>query len=204
MRLPLRPPVRPSATRPAVRRAPEPARSGHRRRPRLLAGALATAAAALAACGAVGGVAPPPSESLQAGIYGGGTIPPSTATVSASPSASATSSPVSVGTAAPGGPCNSCGTKVTGATPAATVDATDQDVFAPETVTVKVGDVVEWKDTGVQSHTVTFSGDSAINDSLLKSGDTWEIRFTKAGSFHYVCLFHEALGMVGTVIVSSS
>lgn len=177
--------------------------SGKRGRPRLLAASLAVAAIALAACGALGSVAPPPSESLQAGIYGGGTIPPSTA-ASASPTPTASATPTSVGTAAPGGPCNACGTKVTGVTPAVTVQATDQDVFDPETVTIKVGDVVEWKDVGLQSHTVTFSGDAAISDSLLKSGQTFEIRFTKAGSFHYECLFHLALGMVGTVVVSAS
>jgi plastocyanin len=203
MGLPLRAPGRHATPVPPPPAAPSAA-DGRRRALRLLLTALAFVAAALSACGEAGGVAPPPSESLQAGIYGGGTIPPSTAaTATATPSTTASASPASVGTAAPGGPCNGCGTKVTGATPAATVEANDQDRFAPETVTVNVGQVVEWKDVGVQSHTVTFSSDPSISDNLMKTGQTWEIRFTKAGSFSYVCLFHEALGMIGTVIVSA-
>jgi plastocyanin len=201
MRLPLHRLARLAIASPASGTEFAPARTGRRHHLRLAA-ALAVAAAGLAGCGAAAGVAPPPSESLQAGMYGGGTIPPATASVS--PSSTTSASPTAAATAAPGGPCNACGTLVTGVTAAATVDATDQDVFAPATVTVKVGDVVEWKDTGLQSHTVTFSGDSAISDSLMKSGQTWEIRFTRAGSFRYECLIHLALGMVGTVVVSSS
>ncbi|MGA8015110.1 MAG: plastocyanin/azurin family copper-binding protein [Candidatus Dormiibacterota bacterium] len=84
------------------------------------------------------------------------------------------------------------------------VDATDQDVFSPETVTIKVGQVVEWKNTGIQTHSVTFTSDSGISDALLTSGKTWEIKFTKAGSFAYECTFHVTLGMIGTVVVTSS
>jgi plastocyanin len=107
------------------------------------------------------------------------------------------------GTSSSGSSCTSCGTVVHGVTPTVVVDATDGDVFSPQTVSVKVGDVVEWKNTGIQTHTVTFGSDQAISDANLAAGQSWEVKFTQAGSFGYVCVIHQALGMVGTVNVSA-
>ncbi len=174
--------------------------------PRPLAAIAAVAACLLTACGATSSIPVEPSESLA-------TTPTiseaatSASSAAATPSPSATSSPSATPSSGPpvkGGPCNGCGTVANGSTPAAVVDATDQDVFSPETVTIKVGQVVEWKNTGIQSHSVTFTSDSAISEALLSSGKTWEIKFTKAGSFAYECTFHVALGMIGTVVVTSS
>ncbi|HYA00764.1 MAG TPA: plastocyanin/azurin family copper-binding protein [Candidatus Binatia bacterium] len=106
------------------------------------------------------------------------------------------------GSSSSGGQCTSCGT--VGSGPAAvTVDATDADKFQPATVDIKVGQIVKWTNTGSQAHTVTFTSDGAISDSDLTSGQTFEVKFTQAGSWGYECTFHVALGMTGTVTVSA-
>ncbi len=114
-----------------------------------------------------------------------------------SPSAGVSSSGTS------SGGCDNCGVVVNGATPTVTVAANDQLAFSPKTVSIKVGDVVKWVNTGITTHSVTFNSDSAITKNILSAGQTWEVKFTKAGSFPYVCTFHQALGMVGTVIVAA-
>jgi plastocyanin len=162
---------------------------------------LVVAGCTLAACGETVTAPPEPSESLAAPAVAA--QPSATSSPSPSPSPSPTPTATSSGPATKGGPCNACGTVAHGGTPAAVVDATDQDTFNPSTVTVTVGQIVEWKDTGIQSHTVTFQQDPSISDNLLQANQTWEIQFTKAGSFAYICVFHQSLGMIGTVVVTS-
>lgn len=118
-----------------------------------------------------------------------------------SPSASVAPSGSSTGSKTA---CNQCGTVVQGVTPTVTVDASDQDVFSPKTAHIKVGDVVEWKNTGVQTHSVTFDADPSITKATLNGGQTFEVKFTKAGNFYYYCTFHLSLGMTGYIDVASS
>jgi plastocyanin len=119
------------------------------------------------------------------------------------PSPAATSSNGSGGTGSGNGSsCNQCGSLVHGATPTVTVDATDQDQFSPKTTHLKVGDIVEWKNTGVQTHSVTFS-DASITDPTLNGGQVFEVKFTKPGNFYYYCTFHLSLGMTGYIDVAS-
>ena len=97
--------------------------------------------------------------------------------------------------------------------------------FDPVEITVSVGDTVVWANTSSRGHTVT-AYDSGIPDEaeffasggydsteaardafgselggLIESGDTWSHTFEVAGEYEYVCLPHEASGMVGTVVV---
>src|SRR3989442_6144184 len=71
--------------------------------------------------------------------------------------------------------------------------------FTPQTVTIQVGDTVVWSNGG-GSHTVTgdgadpFCGSGAVPVSCSET-------FMNAGSFPYHCNFHQAFGMVGTVMV---
>ena len=92
------------------------------------------------------------------------------------------------------------GTLVNGGTAAQVVDATGSLTFSPATISIKVGDVVEWKNVGSVTHTVTFDTDNSISTSNLAPGATFEVKFTKAGSFPYACTIHP--GMDGTVKVS--
>ena len=94
---------------------------------------------------------------------------------------------------------------VAGTTVAGTVDATVQETvngtftFSPQTVTIPVGGVVKWVDQGSVPHNVTFSGGASSLSSSTGTGD-WEVKFTKAGKYPYICTIHP--GMVGTIVVS--
>lgn len=86
-----------------------------------------------------------------------------------------------------------------------TVNATDSLVFDPENATAKVGQVVVWKNTGQIAHTVTFDAsvdpNGEISTSSLTGGGTFAVKFTKAGTYNYVCTIH-APNMKGTLTVS--
>jgi plastocyanin len=89
-------------------------------------------------------------------------------------------------------------------------------LFVPDTVTIASGDTVNWTNSGLVTHTVTFDPGQAVNkeDVALPagaapfgSGDmeedaTFSHTFTVKGTYKYVCKYHETMGMVGTVIVS--
>ena len=94
------------------------------------------------------------------------------------------------------------GEKTQGATAASTVKESDQLKFAPETVSVKVGDVVEWDNGGQVPHNVTFSGQPGITSSTMNGGDKYQVKFTAPGTYSYVCTFHVAQQMQGSVTVT--
>lgn len=85
--------------------------------------------------------------------------------------------------------------------PAVKVAATDQLTFSPASETAKVGQVIEWSNTGTVQHTVTFDEASCLTDSSIVPGATWQIKFTKPGTYPYHCTIHP--GMDGTLTVSS-
>jgi plastocyanin len=91
--------------------------------------------------------------------------------------------------------------KVTGVPATVTVQETDQFQFVPSTTTVKVGQVVLWTNQGTTVHNVTFQPGPASD--TMNHGDRFELRFTKPGTYSYVCTFHQAQGMKGTITVSA-
>jgi plastocyanin len=70
--------------------------------------------------------------------------------------------------------------------------------FAPKTITVKRGTTVKWSwKTGGVPHNVVgkgFKSKTAATVSFSK-------KFTKKGTYKYVCTIHKAQGMTGTVKV---
>jgi plastocyanin len=70
--------------------------------------------------------------------------------------------------------------------------------FSPKTVTVKKGTTVKWSwKTGGVPHNVVgkgFKSKTAATVSFSK-------KFTKKGTYKYVCTIHKAQGMTGTVKV---
>lgn len=87
-----------------------------------------------------------------------------------------------------------------GGSPGATVDATDNLAFSPQTVTVNVGQVLQWKNTGQIAHTVTFSGaQSCLTDDQLGGGSTWDVTFNQAGTYDFKCTIHPQMTGVVTV-----
>lgn len=79
------------------------------------------------------------------------------------------------------------------------VGATDTEIFTPENLSVNVGDVVQWTNTGTKPHTVTFSDSAIPTRDMLAGGETFFVTFDQAGTFSYVCIFHD--GMVGAITV---
>lgn len=85
--------------------------------------------------------------------------------------------------------------------------------FQPKTLTVKRGDVVRWTMAdGTVMHNVSFSqADSnpagftppADSPFLTQQGQTYELKIDFApGTYNYVCVPHEMMGMVGSITVT--
>ncbi len=101
-----------------------------------------------------------------------------------------------------------------------TVDVTMKQApkarFVPDVVNISVGDTVHWTNPAFVTHTVTFdpaqaqtAGDVTLPGGVAPfgSGDIEEDQsyshtFTAKGTYKYVCKYHEAMGMAGTVIVA--
>lgn len=89
-------------------------------------------------------------------------------------------------------------------------------VFVPATVNIGVGDTVKWTNPAVITHTVTFdpaqaatagdvvlpAGVTPFDSGNMEEDGTFSHTFTVKGTYKYVCKFHEAMGMIGTVIVA--
>jgi plastocyanin len=84
-------------------------------------------------------------------------------------------------------------------TPTEKVSATADLKFNPAATTAKVGDVIQWTNTGSVAHNVTFT-DPSLTSGTLNQGDTWQVKFTVAGTYAYHCTFHP--GMDGQLTVA--
>ncbi|MFB6273812.1 MAG: plastocyanin/azurin family copper-binding protein [Salinibacter sp.] len=99
--------------------------------------------------------------------------------------------------------------------PAAVVRMTNMLKFKPDTVRIKVGETVRWKNTSVIVHTVTADpekatmekslrlpeGAAAFHSGRMKPKETFEHTFETPGRYRYFCVPHEA-AMRGTIIVA--
>lgn len=107
-------------------------------------------------------------------------------------------------------------TKPRAAKPAIVVTMMDMPAsFEPMQTSIKVGDTVEWKNTGSQLHHVTTDPSAALkkNDvsspqgakpfdsGFLKPGESFSETFSVSGTYRYTCAVHEAKGMNGLIIV---
>jgi plastocyanin len=94
-------------------------------------------------------------------------------------------------------------TTTTGAASSTVTVMAENFAFSPATVTIKVGDKVQWT-FREGSHTTT-SGASGTADGRWNQVITPEapatVTFGQAGQFAYFCAFHP--GMTGTVIVQT-
>lgn len=99
-----------------------------------------------------------------------------------------------------GGGGGDIGSKTNGAAAAAKVNQTDALKFSPSSVTVKTGDVVEWDNGSSVAHNVTFDAYQSITSDTMNNGDTYQVKFTKAGTYQFHCTFHP--GMDGSVTVT--
>jgi plastocyanin len=99
--------------------------------------------------------------------------------------------------------------------------------FYPPSVDVATGDTVTWETVTHTPHTVTFhpemfqgdpfgppaipqgayDGSSLANSGIIQAdtpATSFSLKFSKAGSYQYVCLLHATEGMVGKVNVSAA
>jgi plastocyanin len=69
--------------------------------------------------------------------------------------------------------------------------------FVPETVTVKKGDRIVWKNKDLVPHTATAAG--SFDSKSIASGASWSHAVRKPGRYDVVCSFHP--GMKATLVV---
>ncbi|KAE8763056.1 cupredoxin domain-containing protein [Georgenia thermotolerans] len=93
--------------------------------------------------------------------------------------------------------------------------------FIRQEVTVRVGEKVTFdmaRNAFYVPHTVTFGPEPSsilappignpahfrggqLHSGIIPPGKTFTVTFEKAGTFHYICVLHDGMGMVGTVTV---
>jgi plastocyanin len=73
----------------------------------------------------------------------------------------------------------------------------DDNFFKAKTLRIKPNTTVRWRWAGEHPHNVKFRS----FHSTTKTSGTYRHRFTKRGTYHYVCTIHDGKGMKGTVIV---
>jgi plastocyanin len=92
-----------------------------------------------------------------------------------------------------------------GSSPAVDVAPNSVDItnfsFAPAVLTLTTGTTVTWTNRDSIAHTVTDEADG-ISSPVLNQGDTFTYRFTKPGTYNYICTIHPE--MHGTIVVTSS
>lgn len=100
---------------------------------------------------------------------------------------------------------------------AVTIDMTDALKFAPTQVTIKVGGTVTWENPSTVVHTATGDPDKVADpdnvelpggaepwdSGFVQPGDSFSHTFTEPGTYRYVCVPHEGVGMTGTIIVQA-
>jgi plastocyanin len=71
--------------------------------------------------------------------------------------------------------------------------------FAPQDLTVKVGQKITWTNDDSAPHTVTATSGADFDSGTMAQGATYSWKATKAGTIEYFCAIHPS--MVGTITV---
>ena len=89
-------------------------------------------------------------------------------------------------------------------------------IYVPATAKIAVGDTVKWTNPGIITHSVTCdpaqavvkenvalpAGVAPFDSGAMEQEATFSHTFTVKGTYKYVCKYHEAMEMVGTVVVA--
>ena len=70
--------------------------------------------------------------------------------------------------------------------------------YAPQELTIRVGDTVTWTNLDVVAHTAT-STSGAFDSGDLEQGESYSLTFDAAGTYDYLCTPHPS--MTGRIIV---
>jgi plastocyanin len=87
--------------------------------------------------------------------------------------------------------------------------------YAPEKISIKVGESVQWVNDGQTVHSVSTAaanaqnpkdtsmpkGAVAFDSGFIPPGGDYSYTFTVPGIYRYFCLPHEKAGMVGVIVV---
>ena len=73
----------------------------------------------------------------------------------------------------------------------------DDDFFRAKTVRITQGSTVTWRWVGDRPHNVKFR---SFRSTIKKTG-SYRHKFTRRGTYRYICTLHDDAGMKGTVIV---
>lgn len=74
--------------------------------------------------------------------------------------------------------------------------------FSAPTITIDRGEIVRWRNTTRNFHTVTPNGHQAFTERQTSTqGQTFETRFDTSGRYLYYCEPHRSLGMTGEIVV---
>jgi plastocyanin len=105
----------------------------------------------------------------------------------------------SSGTPAPSGGGASSGAA---ATTVNITDAASPGKFEPASVTIKVGQTVQFLSQSNAAHTVQWDGSKFPTSAVINKGDAGYTTpaFTTAGTFNYICGIHGA-SMSGSIVV---
>ena len=102
--------------------------------------------------------------------------------------------------------------------PAAVVKMSDDmPMYSPETLTIKEGQTIEWKNVGTVSHSATNNpqladnpehalaptGADIFNSGAVMPGGAFRHMFKIPGRYRYFCLSHEKDKMIGEVTVEA-
>jgi plastocyanin len=85
------------------------------------------------------------------------------------------------------------------ATKKAKIVVIDKFLFQPQTVTVRVGETVIWKNAGIVPHTVISEDGKTLGSGIIAPGKTWRFKATEKGTFDYLCTLHP--NMKGKLVV---
>ncbi len=137
-----------------------------------------------------------------------GGSPTATPSAGASPSPSSTvaQSTAVLGTsAAPAAPVGASNAGSSKPRAPQTVEVTMKEFsFAPQTITITLGDTVRWKNAGTVQHNTTADGGAWASKMLMDPGETFSRTFTSLGTFPYRCTLHGPLGQTGTIVVQAA
>lgn len=89
-------------------------------------------------------------------------------------------------------------TGAAGAAPVVHKVTIDGFEFRPPLVSVKQGDIVEWRNSDPLPHTAT-ARDAGLDSGAIQGGATYRFTATRRGRFGYVCSLHPT--MKGTLVV---
>jgi plastocyanin len=90
------------------------------------------------------------------------------------------------------------------ASPTKTLDVDINDnYFEPRSLNVQPGTVVRWTNRGKAPHTVT-SADGRWGSNDIQPGGNFSMTFQFPGTYTYICRYHTAEKMQGTITVAAS